>query len=109
MDPSVPGTLKVRATVRNTAAFPQPYPLLKLVLENRWGEEVRARAFQPSEYLEGAQKSPRPGRLEANDLANAVTPSRIPARTLKGFVSMSACHVTAMSCAPITEDERNRE
>jgi predicted Zn finger-like uncharacterized protein len=51
-DPSQPGTLKVRASVKNLADFPQPYPLLKLVLEDRWGDQVRAREFDPSEYLD---------------------------------------------------------
>lgn len=51
-DPSQPGTLKVRASVKNLADFPQPYPLLKLVLEDRWGDQVRAREFEPSEYLD---------------------------------------------------------
>ena len=51
-DPSQPGTLKVRASVKNIADFAQPYPMLKLVLEDRWGEQVRAREFEPSEYLD---------------------------------------------------------
>jgi hypothetical protein len=51
-DPATPGTLKVRASVKNLADFPQPYPLLKLVLEDRWGDQVRAREFDPSEYLD---------------------------------------------------------
>ncbi|WP_129643231.1 DUF3426 domain-containing protein [Peristeroidobacter agariperforans] len=51
-DPAAPGTLKVRASVKNLADFPQPYPLLKLVLEDRWGDQVRAREFDPSEYLD---------------------------------------------------------
>jgi predicted Zn finger-like uncharacterized protein len=86
MDPSVPGTLKVRASVRNTAAFPQPYPLLKLVLENRWGEEVRARAFQPSEYLEGSQKTVGDSaRIKANDLVNAVISIADPGADAEGF------------------------
>jgi hypothetical protein len=53
-DPSVPGTLKVRANLKNVAAFAQPYPLLKLVLEDRWGERVREREFEPTEYLDPA-------------------------------------------------------
>lgn len=52
MDPSAPGTLKVRASITNGAAFAQPYPLLKLVLEDRWGDQVRAREFEPAEYLD---------------------------------------------------------
>jgi hypothetical protein len=51
-DPATPGTLKVRASVKNLAQFAQPYPLLKLVLEDRWGEQVRAREFEPTEYLD---------------------------------------------------------
>ena len=51
-DPATPGTLKVRASVKNLAEFAQPYPLLKLVLEDRWGEQVRAREFDPVEYLD---------------------------------------------------------
>ncbi|MBL8268678.1 DUF3426 domain-containing protein [Steroidobacter sp.] len=51
-DPAAPGTLKVRASVKNLADFPQPYPLLKLVLEDRWGDQVRAREFEPAEYLD---------------------------------------------------------
>jgi predicted Zn finger-like uncharacterized protein len=53
-DPAMPGTLKVRASLRNVASFAQPYPLLKLVLEDRWGERVREREFDPSEYLDPA-------------------------------------------------------
>jgi predicted Zn finger-like uncharacterized protein len=51
-DPTMPGTLKVRASLKNLAPFAQPYPLLKLVLEDRWGERVRERAFEPAEYLD---------------------------------------------------------
>lgn len=51
-DPNTPGTLKVRASISNLAEFAQPYPLLKLVLEDRWGDQVRARAFEPAEYLD---------------------------------------------------------
>lgn len=51
-DQSNPGTLRVRASITNRAGFAQPYPLLKLVLEDRWGEQVRAREFEPVEYLD---------------------------------------------------------
>ncbi len=59
-DPAMPGTLKVRASLKNVASFAQPYPLLKLVLEDRWGESVREREFEPSEYLD---PSTAPDRL----------------------------------------------
>jgi predicted Zn finger-like uncharacterized protein len=62
-DPALPGTLTVRASVRNRAAFPQPYPLVKLVLEDRFGATVRAREFEPIEYLD---KTPPPNTLMAS-------------------------------------------
>ncbi len=52
MDPAAPGTLKVRASITNNAPYAQPLPLLKLVLEDRWGDQVRAREFDPAEYLD---------------------------------------------------------
>lgn len=58
-DPTNPGTLKVRASVTNRADFAQPYPLLKLVLEDRWGDQVRAREFEPAEYLDPAVAADR--------------------------------------------------
>jgi Protein of unknown function (DUF3426) len=61
-DPAIPGTLKVRASLKNVASFAQPYPLLKLVLEDRWGERVREREFEPAEYLD---PSTAPDRLLA--------------------------------------------
>jgi len=51
---TVPGstsTLRVRASVTNRAGFPQPYPLLRLSLEDLWGAEVGVRALEPAEYL----------------------------------------------------------
>jgi hypothetical protein len=59
MDPGSPGTLIVRASITNGASFAQPYPLLKLVLEDRWGDQVRAREFEPAEYLDAGVASNR--------------------------------------------------
>jgi predicted Zn finger-like uncharacterized protein len=58
-DPALPGTLKVRANLKNVANFAQPYPLLKLVLEDRWGERVRERDFEPTEYLDPSTAAER--------------------------------------------------
>jgi predicted Zn finger-like uncharacterized protein len=46
--------LRVRASVTNTATFAQPYPLIKLVLDDRWGAPVATREFAPEEYLPSA-------------------------------------------------------
>jgi hypothetical protein len=50
-DPSASGTLRVRASILNTAAQLQPYPLLRVTLANRFGTKVGARDFEPAEYM----------------------------------------------------------
>jgi hypothetical protein len=50
-DPGAKGTLRVRASIMNTAAQPQPYPLLRVTLVNRFGTRVGAREFVATEYL----------------------------------------------------------
>lgn len=82
-DPAAPGTLRVRASIANRAEFPQPYPLLKLMLEDRWGELVRAREFEPGEYLD---PSISPDRLLApQQQANASIVIVDPGPDAEGF------------------------
>jgi hypothetical protein len=50
-DPGANGTLRVRASIMNTAPELQPYPLLRVSLVNRFGSRIGAREFQPAEYL----------------------------------------------------------
>lgn len=49
--PEVTGALLVNASVTSNAARPQPYPLLKITLLDRWGEPIGERFFAPAEYL----------------------------------------------------------
>jgi hypothetical protein len=49
-DPDRPGTLRITAEFRNEASFAQPYPYLRVALEDRWGQRVTSRDFTPSEY-----------------------------------------------------------
>jgi hypothetical protein len=82
-DPTLPGTLKVRANLKNVAPFAQPYPLLKLVLEDRWGERVREREFEPAEYLDPATA---PDRLLAPGQQATATISIVdPGPDAEGF------------------------
>lgn len=82
-DPAMPGTLKVRASLKNVAPFAQPYPLLKLVLEDRWGERVREREFEPAEYLDPATA---PDRLLAPAQQATATVSIVdPGPDAEGF------------------------
>lgn len=50
--PSVPGALMISASVRNDAAFAQPYPVLTITLSNAQGQRVAMRRLQPREYLD---------------------------------------------------------
>lgn len=82
-DPNTPGTLRVRASITNLADFAQPYPLLKLVLEDRWGEQVRAREFEPAEYLDPAIAPDR--MLNPGQQANATIAIVDPGPDAEGF------------------------
>ncbi len=81
-DPAVPGTLTVRASIINRAEYPQPYPVLKLVLEDRWGSAVRAREFRPEEYV--PEKNAR-GLLAPNQKTEARIAIADPGPEAEGF------------------------
>jgi hypothetical protein len=74
------GNLVVTVTYTNLADFPQPYPTLKVVLEDRWGESLDVHYFEPKEYLSGfvAGRAMRGGESATGDIeipsagANAV-------------------------------------
>lgn len=82
-DPAHPGTLKVRASITNRAPFPQPYPLLKLVLEDRWGDQVGAREFDPQEYVEPGTTTDR--LLVPGQPVNATVSIVDPGTDAEGF------------------------
>ncbi len=67
-DPQESGTLRVRASVTNGASFAQPYPLLQLSLEDRFGGKVGTREFKPEEYLASNTQATR--LLAAGESAN---------------------------------------
>lgn len=48
--PKHPGILEVTALVENTAAFPQPAPVIELTLRDLQGRPVAARRFFPADY-----------------------------------------------------------
>ena len=51
--------LWLRASFANEARRAQPYPLLRLTLEDRWGTAVAARDFTPREYLRDETQAAR--------------------------------------------------
>ncbi len=50
-DPTADATLRVRASILNTASQLEPYPLLRVTLANRYGAHIGTRDFEPAEYM----------------------------------------------------------
>ena len=49
----------VRASLTNRAAFAQPHPILRLELEDRFGDAVATRDFEPADYLKNPSQAAR--------------------------------------------------
>jgi hypothetical protein len=58
-DAATSGRLVVRATLTNRASFAQPHPLLRLELDDRFGNTVATRDFEPAEYLKNVSQATR--------------------------------------------------
>jgi len=51
VDPGSHGAITVRASIRNAGARPQPLPLLRVTLQDRFGNRLASRDVQPRDYL----------------------------------------------------------
>jgi predicted Zn finger-like uncharacterized protein len=80
-DPSGGGTLRVRASILNTAAQLEPYPLLRVTLANRFGGSIGTRDFEPSEYL----GKPTAKLLAPGERADATLDILDPGKSAEGF------------------------
>jgi predicted Zn finger-like uncharacterized protein len=70
--PSASGRLTVRASLTNRAAFAQPHPILRLELDDRYGDSIAVRDFEPAEYLKNPAEASRlldPGASAEAELA----------------------------------------
>ena len=67
--PDRSGVLRVQASIRNDARWPQPWPVLALSLSDANGRVLGARRFQPREYLGGAAQARILGAGQAAQLA----------------------------------------
>lgn len=56
--PNIPGALRVSATFRNDARWPQPWPSLRLTLSDVNGRPAGERSFRAEEYLGGPPSQP---------------------------------------------------
>ena len=80
-DPAGDGTLRVRASILNTAAQLEPYPLLRVTLANRFGGGIGTRDFEPSEYL----GKPTAKLLAPGERADAMLDILDPGKSAEGF------------------------
>ena len=80
-DPDANGTLRVRASILNTAAQLQPYPLLRVTLANRFGTGIGARDFAPAEYL----GKPTARLLAPGERVDATLAILDPGKNAEGF------------------------
>jgi hypothetical protein len=80
-DPSASGTLRVRASILNTAAQLQPYPLLRVMFANRFGTRIGMRDFEPAEYM----GKPVARMLAPGERADATLDIVDPGKDAEGF------------------------
>ncbi|HEX3604015.1 MAG TPA: zinc-ribbon and DUF3426 domain-containing protein [Steroidobacteraceae bacterium] len=80
-DPAGAGTLRVRASILNTAAQLEPYPLLRVTLANRFGGSIGTRDFEPTEYL----GKPTAKLLAPGERADATLDILDPGKSAEGF------------------------
>jgi len=80
-DPGANGALRVRASILNTAAQLQPFPLLRVTLADRFGTRLARREFEPAEYL----GKPQAGMLAGGAHADAVLDVQDPGKDAEGF------------------------
>ena len=67
--PGRPGVLRVQASFRNDAAWPQPWPALVLALSDANGRQLGMRRFRPRDYLGDAPKDALLAPSQATQLA----------------------------------------
>jgi predicted Zn finger-like uncharacterized protein len=80
-DPGADGTLRVRASILNASPQPQPHPLLRVNLANRFGTRIGARDFDAAEYL----GHPVEGTLKPGERVDATMEILDPGREAEGF------------------------
>jgi predicted Zn finger-like uncharacterized protein len=80
-DPAADGTLRVRASILNTAAQLEPYPLLRVTLANRFGGGIGTRDFEPAEYV----GKPVARLLAPGERVDATMDIMDPGKSAEGF------------------------
>jgi predicted Zn finger-like uncharacterized protein len=89
-EPDASGALHVRASILNTAADSQPYPLLRVTFTDRFGHRIGSREFAAPEYL----GKPTTGLLAPGERADATINILDPGKDAEGF-EIDVCLRTA--------------
>ena len=88
VDPSHAGEITVRASIKNAGSQPQPLPLLRVTLQDRFGNRIAARDVQPQFYVPGAV--PAAALLGAGQRIDAEMAFLDPGASAVGF-ELDAC------------------
>ena len=75
------GQLRVRASILNTTTQMQPFPLLRVTLEDRFGAHIGTREFEPAEY----SGKPLTRLLGPGERADATVEIQDPGKAAEGF------------------------
>jgi predicted Zn finger-like uncharacterized protein len=93
------GNLVVRASISNRATHDQPLPLLRVVMQDRYGNRVAARDLKPAEYL--GRGAPQVTLLGAGQRVDVQVALQDPGQIATGF-EIDACmpgHDHTVLCA----------
>jgi predicted Zn finger-like uncharacterized protein len=88
VEPTSSGLITVRASIKNAAPQPQPLPLLRVTLQDRFGNRIAARDVAPQSYLPHAP--PPPALLSAGERIDAEMGFVDPGANAVGF-EIDAC------------------
>jgi len=111
VEPTSSGLITVRASIKNAAPQPQPLPLLRVTLQDRFGNRIAARDVAPQSYLPHAP--PPSALLSAGERIDAEMGFVDPGANAVGF-EIDACLPTRggeVTCAndAIALENRARE
>lgn len=93
------GELVVRASISNRATRDQPLPLLRVVMQDRFGNRVAARDLTPAEYL--GRGAPQVSLMAPGQRVDVQVAFQDPGRAATGF-EIDACmagHARTVTCA----------
>ncbi|HXN79352.1 MAG TPA: DUF3426 domain-containing protein, partial [Steroidobacteraceae bacterium] len=99
VEPTSSGLIMVRASIKNAAPQPQPLPLLRVTLQDRFGNRIAARDVPPPSYLPHAP--PPSALLSAGERIDAEMGFVDPGANAVGF-EIDACLPTSggeVTCA----------